>query len=80
MLLHEHHERIFNDQSTMRLVLAFALVMKNWFYETFLSPFESTDIFVSVDSIRSDLFMLEMSLGLCVLPMVADDDFDDIFF
>lgn len=80
VLVYEHQERIIEEPALLDLTGSFINFVKGWFDTSFLNNTLHLMADNCLDSIRADLHMLEMSLGICTLMPVAEESLDDIFF
>lgn len=80
VLIYEHKEHIVSEQNLLDMVGSFIKFVKDWFDSAVLNNTLHLVAENCLDSIRADLHMLEMSLGVCVLMPVGEENLDDIFF
>lgn len=80
ILVYEHQERIISEQALSDLAGSFINFVKGWFNSSILNNTLHLMATNCLDSIRADLHMLEMSLGVCTIMPVAEESLDDIFF
>lgn len=81
LLLHEFQEKILNDKSISDLTCTFTHEVQKWFRYRFLRDEYPFSLPVQYQSILADMNIIEMGLGVCMLPVHCDNDsLDDLFF
>lgn len=80
LLTYQNRERILEENEMLNLVCSFVHVVKNWFNQSFMSNNLHNCASNTIDSIKADIYTLEMALGVCVLMPYNEEMIDDIFF
>lgn len=80
LLTYQNRERILEENEILNLVFSFVNVVKNYFHQSFMSNNLYYRASNTIDSIKADLYTIEMALGICVLMPYNEETLDDIFF
>lgn len=80
LLTYQNRERILEESETLNLVCSFVHVVKNWFNQSLMSNNLHNCVSNTIDSIKADIYTLEMALGVCVIMPYDEEMIDDIFF
>ncbi len=81
LLMYEFQDKILSDKTISDLTCTFTHEVQKWFRYRFLKEEYPFSLPVQYQSILADMNIIEMGLGVCMLPTHYDSDsLDDLFF